>query len=270
MMHLKILSHFWAQLSEARQAMLLLDYDGTLAPFRVERDQAVPYPGIRELLCKIQMETATRLVIISGRSVADLLPLLGMTQPPEIWGCHGWEHLPAGETRPFIDLPNAAAKALSDADQWSVAQNLERFVERKPASLAFHWRGMPETEVAILRDKLSSGLQPLADRSGLVIHPFDGGMELRCPGKDKGSAIRALLAETGVGVPIAFLGDDLTDEDGFLALKNHGLSVLVNKVNRSTAADVWIVPPEELLAFLQTWLVSAPQRSSGDTQEKQR
>ena len=179
---LQALDEFWPRLALAKQPVLLLDYDGTLAPFRVERDQAVPYPGIRELLNCIQRETTTRLIIISGRSVADLLPLLSMSSPPEIWGCHGWEHLPGGATQPRMELPQSAAVALREADDWLVTHDLDPYVERKPASLAIHWRGFPEARVMALRDIVTDGWQPIADQAGLVIHPFKGGLELRCTG----------------------------------------------------------------------------------------
>jgi len=50
------------------------------------------------------------------------------------------------------------------------------------------------------------------------------------------------------------LGDDRTDEDAFKSIKGRGLGVLVREAFRPTYADVWIKPPEELLAFLARWL----------------
>jgi trehalose-6-phosphatase len=47
------LETFWQQLQTAPQKVLLLDYDGTLAPFHLERNKAFPYPGVREILEKI-------------------------------------------------------------------------------------------------------------------------------------------------------------------------------------------------------------------------
>ena len=81
---------FWLKLEKASRSALLLDYDGTLAPFQVERDKANPYPGVREILEQIQHSDRTRLIIVSGRTVADLLPLLNMKNNPEIWGSHGF------------------------------------------------------------------------------------------------------------------------------------------------------------------------------------
>ena len=57
-------------------------------------------------------------------------------------------------------------------------------------------------------------------------------------------------------IPVAYLGDDLTDESAFQALNGHGLSVLVRSEFRETSARVWLRPPVELMAFLQRWLNS--------------
>jgi trehalose-6-phosphatase len=62
-----------------------------------------------------------------------------------------------------------------------------------------------------------------------------------------------VLSETAAGGQIAYLGDDLTDEDAFRALKPRGLAVLVRAVLRDTSADVWIRPPRGLLHFLERW-----------------
>lgn len=52
---------------------------------------------------------------------------------------------------------------------------------------------------------------------------------------------------------MAYLGDDVTDEDAFHAVKPRGLAVLVRAELRETAADLWIRPPRELVAFLRSW-----------------
>ena len=258
----RILKLFWQQLCESNQAALLLDYDGTLAPFRIERDRAVPYPGVREILEAIRCETSTRMVIISGRAIDDLLPLLALDPPPEIWGCHGWERLDAEGCRPVVALPEKARLGLKEAHDWVEHEKLNSYCEHKPASLAIHWRGLPDQEIEELQTKVMSGLQPVAERSGLNLHPFDGGLELRCPGKNKGTAVRSILAGQANGQPIAFLGDDQTDEDGFQELKGRGLGVLVRSEPRQTHADLQIAPPQELIDFLELWLHNAPRKKT--------
>ena len=50
------LETYWQLLQNTSQKVLLLDYDGTLAPFQLERNKAFPYPGVREILERIQGE----------------------------------------------------------------------------------------------------------------------------------------------------------------------------------------------------------------------
>ena len=256
-----VLDQFWRHLSAAKKAVLLLDYDGTLAPFRVARDRAFPYPGIRELLRSIRGDTQTRLVIISGRAVDDLLPLLALDPHPEIWGCHGWERLAADGGRPALELPKRAAAGLRKARLGLEGQGFDSLCEIKPASLALHWRGLPDRKIGELRERVDEHWLPIAAAYGLDIHAFNGGLELRCPGRNKGTALNTILEESEAGQPIAFLGDDRTDEDGFEALKGRGLGILVNSVPRQTRADLTITPPDDLLDFLATWRDRAPEKT---------
>lgn len=264
----QISSHFWQQLAKADRPVLLLDYDGTLAPFRVERHKAIPYPGLRRLLHEIQIGTVTRMVIISGRAIDDLLPLLDLGPPPEIWGCHGWERMFANGQRLQLELPAGARHGLREATAMLAQKDLDGRCEVKPASVAIHWRGLPAEEKNRLRCEVGTAWEHLADRYGLQVHAFDGGLELRCPGRDKGTVIREILAESDATTTLAFLGDDLTDEDGFREIKGRGLGLLVRRENRPTAADIHLQPPGELFAFLEQWYATV--RATGTERQEER
>ena len=81
--------------------------------------------------------------------------------------------------------------------------------------------------------------EPLARESELQLLPFDGGIELRAPGCNKQHAVKAVLSETTADSTVAYLGDDLTDEDAFVAVKPRGLAVLVrNRIRPRTRAAV--------------------------------
>lgn len=84
--------------------------------------------------------------------------------------------------------------------------------------------------------------------------PFDGGIEITIGARDKGDAVRTILSEIGTDSAVAYLGDDTTDEAAFAALKGRGLNVLVRDEYRRTLADVWIRPPDEVAAFLSSWV----------------
>ena len=245
---------FYRHVAQARRRVLLLDYDGTLAPFRAERDRALPYPGVREALQKIGHDRRTRLVIVSGRAVDDLLPLLGLENPPEVWGSHGLEHRKPDGTATIAPMDPKALRALADADAWVQAEGLQAQAEEKPGCLALHWRGLPAAKAQELHRHALHALEPLALGTGLDLKAFDGGLELRVNARSKADAVHAILAQEPAGVPVAYLGDDRTDEDAFLELGSRGLRVLVRPQLRSTEADVWLTPPGELLEFLAQWL----------------
>lgn len=244
---------FFSRLAAAPGRTLLLDYDGTLAPFAVERDRAAPYPGVRDCLQELIAAGRTRIVVISGRAIQDLAPLLSLDPLPELWGSHGWERRLADGTYHPPALGPAARRGLARATEVAVDFGLNHSLERKPASVALHWRGLAPRTIVAMEHDIRRLWAPIAAAHELALHPFDGGLELRVPGQDKGSVVRRLLGELEEGTSVAYCGDDLTDEDAFEALADRGLRVLVRPELRDTAADIWIRPLDELLAFLGRW-----------------
>jgi trehalose 6-phosphate phosphatase len=253
------LDAFLDRVSSTPDRVLMLDYDGTLAPFREARDEAVPYPGVREAVADLVAARHTRVVVVSGRALSDLRPLLAVRPEPEMWGSHGWERYrpDMGEERgdPGIRAKEGLARALAHARAVAPMHS----VETKPVSVAVHVRGMDVGAAAELLEKVRSGWSGIARETRLEMHDFDGGVELRVPGRDKGTSVRAILSETPADAVAAFLGDDRTDEDAFRALGGGGLRVLVRSELRETEADLWIQPPEELLEFLDLWNRAANQ-----------
>lgn len=243
---------FWEELSAAEHAALLLDYDGTLAPFRVKRDQATPYEGIHQRLRAI-MKGRTRVVVISGRSVREVAELWGSEPRPEMWGTHGFERLWTDGRYESSELDEFCREQLERADEALTFEGLDPRLERKPASLVVHWRGLDPEVQREVRGCALRQWAPFVTRTGLKVHEFDGGLELRPRSFDKGRAVRTLLEESPPQTVVAYLGDDLTDEDAFKTVHGRGLAVLVRPEYRTTAADLWLRPPEELMAFLERW-----------------
>ena len=204
--------------ARARQSVLLLDYDGTLAPFSIDRHRAVPYPGLRDLLQQIIDTGRTRLVIVTGRDAREIDPFLRLRPAPEIWGSHGLQRLlPDGRCQ-MPKIPPTVAEVLDDARRWLEYQGLHDCAEQKPGSIAVHWRALEQTEAEELRGRIIVGWFPIADRANLKLLEFDGGVEMRMPDLDKGDAVRTMLQETAPNVPVTYLGDDITDERAFRAL----------------------------------------------------
>jgi trehalose-phosphatase len=248
------LADFWRRLARAMRRVLMLDYDGTLAPFRVDPETARPYQGVPELLDRIMAADHTQVVVVSGRWTRDLVPLLGLKTRPELWGSSGWELLrPNGEYE-TAPISEPALRSLLVADDW--IEEIEAKggrCERKPASLAIHWRGLTNEQAADIREVILANWRLEGLHESLVWHDFDGGIELRAPGRSKGDVVREVLRDVDAACVAAYLGDDQTDEDAFRAMTGRGVSLLVRPQYRPSAADFWIRPPGELLAFLAEW-----------------
>src|SRR5579872_4926501 len=118
------------------RSLLMLDYDGTIAPFRKHRDQAIPYPGFAALIEKIVGCGKTRVVIISGRDANEIVPLLDIDPPPELWGLHGLQRLKPDGTSELSPLDRSTIESLAVAESWLHSQHLDHTGEVKRGSIA--------------------------------------------------------------------------------------------------------------------------------------
>jgi trehalose 6-phosphate phosphatase len=242
------------RVSRAPQSLLMLDYDGTLAPFRKNRDEAFPYPGFALLLQEIVCTGRTRVVVISGRDANELIPLLEIEPRPEVWGLHGLQRINPDGSVELSALDEPTIEALSAAEDWLIYQNLQHTAEFKTGSIAVHWRGLGECDAESLRGRVILGWKPIANHTHLHLMDFDGGIEIRARDADKGDAVRTIISEMPPGTPAAYFGDDTTDEHAFEAMNGRGLSVLVRPRYRGSAAQVWLKPPFEVFDVLAQWL----------------
>jgi len=247
------IERFFHSLERSAHCILIIDYDGTLAPFRERRGEAEPYPGVRRSIDLIMERSQSRVVVVSGRSAGDVRPLLGFRKPPEIWGCHGWERMMPDGSHDLPAIDERYRRGIREALDRAGAEGFAPRCETKTASVAFHWRGLAPASIHSAREKIEREWRKIADRNGMLLGDFDGGIELRVPGRNKGTAVNTILDDAPPGAVTAYLGDDRTDEDAFSALKGRGLSVLVNESFHPTAADLWLIPPRELLEFLARW-----------------
>lgn len=251
---LEVCSLFFERLATASDRLLLLDYDGTIAPFVVDRKAAMPYPSIPELLDCVMTTCRTRVVLVSGRPARELPALLGLRPHPEIWGMYGFERLRCDGDYTCGFLSDDTAEALAEAAARLRREGLGSRIEIKPAGVAVHWRGADLAETDRVRTLAYRTLSPLACRSHLLLSEFDGGMEIRASSCSKEDAVWSLLREVEPDAAVAYLGDDNSDESAFQAVNTRGLSVLVRPTPRPTAARWRLRPPEEVVQFLCDWV----------------
>lgn len=247
------IARFMDRLTSAATSALLLDYDGTLAPFQTRRDQAYPYPGVKEAISSIVHSGKTRVVMVSGRPVRELQAFLQPIPRLELWGEHGMEHLSSDGTYRHAPIAPEVASLLAETERWLIETGLAALAEIKSGGIALHWRGLPATQRADVQARTLQHLAALMEHPGIKLLRFEGGLELRALHPDKGDAVAAILKEMAPDAPVAFLGDDITDEDAFRILGSRGLSVLVRPEYRETEAQAWLQPPHELIDFLTQW-----------------
>lgn len=255
---------FFRGMAHAPERVLFLDYDGTLAPFRMRPEHTMPYAGVASLLSAMAREPASRVVLVSGRPVAELRRAAAFVPHAEAWGLHGWQQSRSDGARIDFDPGRTVHERLADAARRAATlAPLGARIERKDVSVAVHWRGLDPLAVQTIESRLRASWRSVED-AAVEILEFDGGVELRARGRHKGTVVREVLARCAPRAVAAYLGDDLTDEDAFAAIREEAgrrarrLAVLVRPELRQTRADVWLTPPGELLAFLRRWQASAP------------
>ena len=253
---------FWDELRSASSSFLALDYDGTCAPFKPERMEAYPLAGIPELIARIRDRTQGSIAVISGRPVAELEQLLDVPGILKV-GSHGYEfRSPDGALEVREPTPKQR-KGLSMAWDAGVREGLSRRVEPKVASLALHTRGVPEVQARAMEQLAMGSWMPFVRLHDLELRRFNGGIELRCLGMDKGSALLTVLSSQRKDAFCVYIGDDETDEDAFRVLKGRGVGIRVGRTEAPTHAAGFLPDTQAVKDFLQGWAVFTPAGSQG-------
>lgn len=226
-------------------AALFLDLDGTLAPIAALPQDVAPDPRRTAILENLMGRLEGRLAVVSGRTLADIDRILE-GRVPAVAAVHGLVLRGADgavtQTEPHPALPQAVA-----ALRLFAADHPGMLVEDKLLSATLHYRGDPEHGQAARAEA-----ERVAALTGLAVQPGDMVMELRTPGPTKGDSVEAFLAHAPFnGATPIFLGDDLTDEDGFAAARRlGGFGVLVGPA-RPTAAQLRLDDVAAALAWLK-------------------
>jgi trehalose-6-phosphatase len=150
------LEGFFRALGAAKaRPLLLLDYDGTLAGFRVDRFKARLWAGVRELLESIQSQGKTRMAVITGRPACEIEPMLGLTPPLEVWGLHGAERLYPDGRRVLETAPGESSEKLDVVRAQLKIDSLGGLYEDKDNAAVMHWRGYSAEKAKAIRARWS-------------------------------------------------------------------------------------------------------------------
>ncbi|MEM8618792.1 MAG: trehalose-phosphatase [Actinomycetota bacterium] len=237
------------------------DYDGVLSPIVARPEDAVLGEGMRKALTALA-STAT-VAVVSGRDLDDVAAMVDIDG---LWyaGSHGWQvrspdgtlHLPhsdAASVEPVLDTAEQQLSLLPEiAGVW---------VERKRYAIAVHYRAAADEVVDELRRRVTEvvnahdELRMVAGKKVFELRPVVDW--------NKGTVVAWLLEKMGLAsdttLPM-YLGDDVTDEDGFGAVRSLGVGIIASTDDRDTAAHLRVDDP----AGVQTVLADLAARLAGD------
>jgi trehalose 6-phosphate phosphatase len=230
---------------EAGAWALFLDFDGTLVPIVERPDEVAVTPRLRDVLGRLQPLLDGAVALVSGRSLADLDRLFAPLRLPAA-GVHGLERRDARgavhETAPPPELDELRKPFRAFAQHHPGI-----ILEDKGRSLALHYRTAPGLagDVQRLVEHLVDGHHP-------SLHVVEGAMVLEVKARiaDKGAAISRFMAEEPfAGRRPVFIGDDITDEDGFAVINAMG-GISIRVGCRPSAARRRLADVEAVFAWL--------------------
>ena len=228
-----------------QRAALFLDLDGTLAPIAPRPQDVRLDEAHRAVLRRLARHLEGRLAILSGRTLADIDRILGGAVAPAA-GVHGLER--RGEDgRVQRAAPSPGLTAARSVLKAYVAENPALLLEDKGLSLGLHYRAAPQ-----LGATSRALAERLAKAHDLALQPGDMLVELRTPGPNKGDALRAFMAEAPfTGAAAVFVGDDLTDEEGFCAARGLGGKGVLVGPGRDTSATSRLADVGAVFAWIE-------------------
>ena len=234
--------------------LLLLDFDGTLAPIVSRPELAVLPAGVKISLTSLSANRQFVLGVISGRALSDVSARVGV--PNIIYaGNHGLEMTGPGED--YIH-PEAAAllpalSRLARELQSQLAQYSGVLVEDKGLSVSVHYRLAQSPIVPQVEQVFDQVVSPSVQREEVKITRGKMVLEVR-PNVDwdKGKAVHRILQAQPPGSLPIFVGDDATDEAAFQTVQESGgIAVFVGPPREPNQALHRVDSPAEVAQFLR-------------------
>ncbi len=202
--------------SHAESRLLLLDYDGVLAPIKPLPEQAAPEGRVKRLLEKLVADPRNVCVVISGRPRETLEDWLG-DLPLSFAAEHGlWRRQPGSEWVSVTKVQTAWKQEIRTIMEKTASMLEGSFVEEKSAAIAFHYRNSPMDTAERVVPQLIALLTPEATKFSLRILEGKKVIELIPASVDKGMAALFWLEARQWDFILA-VGDDITDEALFKA-----------------------------------------------------
>lgn len=231
------------QLAQHPTLLIACDYDGTVAPIVDDPMKALPLRETSVALRNLASLPQTEVAVISGRSLRDLAALSRLPAEIHLVGSHGTEFDIDFALDLDPDLRARRATLIAELQDLAAAHEGVT-LEKKPASIAVHYRKLVDGDAAALLGELDE----IADRVGdLIVRHGKKVCELLLVPTDKGLALTTVRSNVGA-TAVLFLGDDVTDEDAFATLAGPDVGVKVG--SGDTRAAFRVDSPDDVAMLL--------------------
>ena len=257
---MKYLFTTWKKLEKVlgkKDIFIFLDYDGTLAPITDKPEKAFISKETKKILANLARIPNCKIAIISGRAIKDIKKKVGIKNIVYA-GNHGLE----------IEGPQAKFKKQIDQKSLAILRSIKTelakklsgikgaFVEDKDLTLSFHYRLVDKKYIPEFKNVFHETIIPHLASDTIRIKPGKKVFEVRPSiNWDKGKVVLWLLARERLAnrnkkiLPL-YVGDDITDEDAFCAIRNKGLTVFVG-LPKESCAEYYLKSTQEVTKLLE-------------------
>ncbi|HEX7774292.1 MAG TPA: bifunctional alpha,alpha-trehalose-phosphate synthase (UDP-forming)/trehalose-phosphatase [Pyrinomonadaceae bacterium] len=235
----------------AQSRLIMLDYDGTLAPFATLPQTAVPSQNLIDVLEQLVADKNSIVALISGRSRADLERWFAGI--PNLWIAaeHGavlWSPTSRNWEQPHDAQSNEWKKCVYPILEHFVDRTPGSFIEEKEFSLVWHYR-MADPEFGDwLANDLVANLDHMLAESPVKAVKGQKTVEVKSLWANKGQIYSRLLLSEAEPDFIMAAGDDVTDEDLFARLPESAWTIHVGR--NQSRAKYYLSTPDEMIGLL--------------------
>jgi trehalose 6-phosphate phosphatase len=241
---------FLCELASSGGLALLLDYDGTLAELTTDPAQARPIPGVPQMLARLAHVQSLSVAIITGRRIKEVQRLLGLSVDLFFSGVHGLEFADSDGDTTFIPAATQCFPELDEVRRWLTAHVLANrgfWVEDKEAAIGLHYRSADPVEARRLCDRFAEFIAHTTPGLQLMrLKKIDEAMP-NIAGKNR--AVTTAIERLPHSHRAVYIGDDVTDEDAFAALRPDDVGIVVGDV-RASLAQYRLPNPQSVAAQL--------------------
>jgi trehalose-phosphatase len=241
-----------------KQILLFLDYDGTLVTFKNNPDQVNTPENVKNILNDLTNTKNLTVVIITGRTLDSIKDLID-NKNIIFSAIHGliieftdnqtFLYKKAKKVKPII-------KKIKEFSTRKFDNNKGIFLEDKQFTLALHYRNAPKFLEEKIKNDFIKIVKEFDKENQIELLKGAEVIEARPKSWNKAKAIKKILELSDIKkefLPI-YIGDDTTDEDAFIYLKDKGITIfVVNTSTKSTNAQYTLKDPRDVLRFLE-WI----------------